>query len=61
MAFSYTVPNALAGGLYRLSVQNQATVYPDRLSVDVMLPDGVHLPDGAPTTPAAAHWQRIDG
>jgi hypothetical protein len=54
VAFSYTVPNALAGGLYRLSVQNQATVHPDRLSVDVMLPDGVRLPDGA--TGRALTW-----
>jgi len=54
VVFSYTVPNAFAGGLYRLSVQNQATVHPDRLSVDVILPVGVRLPDGA--TSQALTW-----
>jgi hypothetical protein len=53
--FSYTVPEAFAGGLYRLNVQNQATVHPDRLSVDVTLPDGVRLPDGA--TRQALTWR----
>jgi UDP-N-acetylmuramyl pentapeptide phosphotransferase/UDP-N-acetylglucosamine-1-phosphate transferase len=47
VVFSYTVPKAFPGGLYRLSVQNQATVHPDRLSVDVTLPDGVRPPNGA--------------
>jgi UDP-N-acetylmuramyl pentapeptide phosphotransferase/UDP-N-acetylglucosamine-1-phosphate transferase len=54
VVFSYTVPKAFAGGVYRLSVQNQATVHPDRLSVDVTLPDGVRLPDGA--TSQALTW-----
>jgi hypothetical protein len=54
VVFSYTVPGAFAGGLYRLSVQNQATVHPDRLSVDVTLPDGVRPPGGA--TSQALTW-----
>jgi hypothetical protein len=54
VVFSYTVPGAFAGGFYRLSVQNQATVHPDRLSVDVTLPDGVRPPGGA--TSQALTW-----
>ncbi len=38
LLFNYTVPHALAGRLYRLSIQSQATVRPDDLSVDIELP-----------------------
>jgi hypothetical protein len=58
VVFSYTVPKAFAGGLYRLSVQNQATVHPDRLSVDVTLPDGVR-PPGGPTSQALTWSGRL--
>lgn len=39
-AYRYRVPDALSGGVYRLNVQNQATVTPDTLSIQVQLPDG---------------------
>lgn len=36
--FHYAVPDAVVGGRYHLTVQNQATVSPDRLSVQVNAP-----------------------
>ena len=47
VVFSYALPGTVASGGYRLNVQNQATVHPDRLSVDVTLPAGARLAGGA--------------
>ena len=45
--FRYAVPEVVVGGRYRLTVQNQASVNPDQLSVQVATPaDEVVVADG---------------
>jgi lipopolysaccharide/colanic/teichoic acid biosynthesis glycosyltransferase len=39
ISYRYRVPNVLDNGTYRLVVQNQATVEPDTLSVQIQLPE----------------------
>jgi len=41
----YDVPGVFSGGTYRLTVQNQAMVHPDALSVHVQLPGGYQIAD----------------
>jgi lipopolysaccharide/colanic/teichoic acid biosynthesis glycosyltransferase len=38
-AYRYRVPDALTDGAYRLNVQNQATVTPDTLTIQIQLPE----------------------
>jgi lipopolysaccharide/colanic/teichoic acid biosynthesis glycosyltransferase len=38
VAFRYRLPDALVDGRYELTMQNQATVHPDDVSVDVQVP-----------------------
>lgn len=43
VTFTYLVPDAVRGGTYRLTVQNQATVVPDTLEVKLELPEDTFL------------------
>lgn len=40
VAFQYRVPDVLVAGRYRLTLQNQATVHPDEVSLRVAVPPG---------------------
>ncbi|HVF12539.1 MAG TPA: DUF4012 domain-containing protein, partial [Actinomycetota bacterium] len=41
--YSYTVKDAIKDGKYRLVLQNQSTVRPDRLSVDIAVPENSNI------------------
>jgi UDP-N-acetylmuramyl pentapeptide phosphotransferase/UDP-N-acetylglucosamine-1-phosphate transferase len=43
VSFSYRIPHVLVGDRYRLTVQNQTTVRPDRLSIRVKGPKGASV------------------
>jgi hypothetical protein len=45
VTFVYRLPRAVVDGRYSLLIQNQATVVPDRLAVQIQLPSGVSISD----------------
>jgi hypothetical protein len=60
VVFSYRTPGVLAGGTYQLTLQNQAMVQPDHLSVHISLPAGASASASAGqglSTGSAMSWQ----
>jgi lipopolysaccharide/colanic/teichoic acid biosynthesis glycosyltransferase len=43
LTFRYRLPLAISGGEYKLMVQNQASIVPDRLSVQIQPPSGASI------------------